>query len=620
MRPPHILRSPAKATFPTHCIFFDSESDVNKETGVHSPYLIQACYWRGGVVDSRSELLQRSSPDRVGGVKNWFTYRAATSPDVSRHFWNHVSDEPEEGETLYVYAHNAEYDVLVTKGILWLARNGYRVSSWFAKGSVFILDFERKDQKIRILSTTNYYAGSLKQLGQIVGLEKMEVDVFSISREESEPYCKRDVEIIVAAMERYFNFIYTNQYGSVMSTISGQAFHIFKKSFMPTEVFIHAHEKVLALERSSYMGGRVECFRLGRLPGTVCVLDVNSMYPACMHNEKMPVKYKTARKNPKIKDLENWIKEYCLIADVTITTTKPVYPFRDKDKLIFPTGTFRTSLTTPELRLALKRGNVVKCHYVAIYEGAILFENYVETFYKLRQQTKDKLENTTLKLFLNGLYGKFGQEADIWQAVADADPNIIQVEEVYNEEKRCFETYKTFGGTRFHHEGVEESYDSFPAVAAHVTSAARVLLLNYIETAGFENVYYCDTDSLFISKEVSHKLDEYIHDKTLGLLKLEKESDNIILYAPKDYAIRNCKITGQDYIKRKGVKRGAVPLNDSGTKWQQENWPKMAGMIRRGNLEEYATKTGEKNLSRKYNKGVLQDDGRVSPIELNFTE
>ena len=601
LRPPHKYMQPVKERRPEHCIFFDSESHVSPD-GLHTPYLIWACFWDNW-------------------KQNWLPYKS-NSPDVGRKFWNHVSDTASSAFTLYVYAHNAEYDLLVTRGISHLANNGFRVKSWFAKGSVFILDFEGPEgEKIRILSTTNYYAGTLKDLGNAVGLEKIDVDVLNITEEQAMPYCKRDAEIIVKAMEDYFTFIDENEYGSVMSTISGQAFHIFKKKFMHHDIFVHSHEKVIELERAAYMGGRVECFQIGRLPGRIYCLDVNSMYPYVMSITKVPVKYLTARKCPSIKDIAAWIAAgYCLVAEVEIRTEEPDFPKKLEDKLIFPVGEFTTSLCTPELSLALKKGAVIRCNKAAIYEGEIIFDTYIAELYEKRKQEKNPIKNKTLKLFLNGLYGKFGQQADEWDPVEEADPLEISVEEVFNNETKRMETYKTFGGTRFFHAGLFESYDSFAAIAAHVTSAARCVLQRYINAAERADVYYCDTDSLFVSEDARIRLANHSDSTALGRLKVEKISDEVYLYAPKDYRFLNNLLEGDElgknFIRQKGVKRGAKALDDTNTKWEQDQWPKLAGMLRKGDISTYRTLKMVKNLSRAYNKGTVNPDGKVLPIRL----
>ncbi|GAH94157.1 unnamed protein product, partial [marine sediment metagenome] len=72
-------------------------------------------------------------------------------------------------------------------------------------------------------------------------------------------------------------------------TKASQAFCAYRFRFMDHKIYIHNDVTVQNLERSAYIGGRVECFRLGKIPGKQFVsMDINSMYPFVMKAEKYP--------------------------------------------------------------------------------------------------------------------------------------------------------------------------------------------------------------------------------------------------------------------------------------------------------------------------------------------
>jgi DNA polymerase elongation subunit (family B) len=201
--------------------------------------------------------------------------------------------------------------------------------------------------------------------------------------------------------------------------------------------------------------------------------------------------------------------------------------------LIFPVGNFETFLSTPEIIYALEHGHIKKVLAINIYEKANIFSEYVEYFYNMRLEAKakgDEVRTLLYKLFLNSLYGKFGQKSNHWEKVGEADPTEVKLERIYDVDTKKFITVKIFGGGIFRkndlEEGENESFYSFPAIASHVTSYARMLLWKYIETAGIENVYYTDTDSLFVNLEGYKNLEKanYLNEDTLGLLKLEYQS------------------------------------------------------------------------------------------------
>jgi len=119
-----------------------------------------------------------------------------------------------------------------------------------------------------------------------------------------------------------------------------------------------------------------------------------------------------------------------------------------------------------------------------------------------------------------------------------------------------------------------KAFDSFIAISSFVTSYCRTYLIDLKEksenhqefsikkTPGDIDVYYCDTDSLFLSKNGFERLKAlgFIGEE-LGQLKNELGQDEFgnekygtgIFYAPKDYVFN-------DEIKCKGIKKNAIRL------------------------------------------------------------
>ena len=81
-------------------------------------------------------------------------------------------------------------------------------------------------------------------------------------------------------------------------------------------------------------------------------------------------------------------------------------------KQLFPIGTFKGTFCSPEIERLLKDNCILEVGSVAKYKGEKIFHDYVTFFYEERLTAKargDKINDELLKLFLNSLYGKFGQ-------------------------------------------------------------------------------------------------------------------------------------------------------------------------------------------------------------------
>lgn len=626
MRKAHKLAANKSASAARYRIFFDTESRVIDLK--HYPYLLIACF----------------SDERTKKEK-WLTYENEFSD-----FWQEVAEYGGKKTAVSIYAHNIGYDLLVTAGVPALADLGFVVTSFFEKGTTFILTMRKSEEYINrkgekqnrvqktlnFVSTTNFFPFRLAVLGEIFGLGKIAFDFETGSIEEARVYCRRDVEICKLATETFIKFVADNDLGVLAKTTPGQAFNAYRHRFMPEEIWLHDNPKAIALERAGYYGGRVECLKVGMFHGDFYGYDINSMYPFVMREHTFPVKLIGIRKRNSIADVRRLIEDYTLIGEFTINTTKPVFPAVLNNNLLFPVGMYKTVLSTPEIQYALDHDLLVAAGDIAVYQKANIFKEYVTFFISKRQEAKqagNRVFDFLFKLFGNSLYGKFGQKSENWERQGDYDPMEIKLLEVINADTKKKETYKIFGGSIFQKMDEEEAFNSFCAIAAHVTAYARMLLWSYIELCGWENVYYMDTDSLFVNEIGHQKLQAAgVTDNTeIGKMKLEKTGNKLTVNAPKDYIF-----AGE--VKMKGVTRGSQAVTDleklkilaekmkvsreslPERVYENVHWPKFNSQIRAGNLSEYMHIVRLKVLNGKYNKGWLSETGEMIPFAFECLE
>lgn len=623
-RKAHILKANKTGRIPRYRVYFDSESRVIDL--VHHPYLVVGC-----IKDGRYEK------------ERWKEYT-----ENLEEFWHDCANFGGKRTSVTAYAHNAGYDLIVTKGIPTLLKLGFHVSNYFEKGTTFLMTFRKKetDQKtgkeqivktLHIISATNFYATTLKKLGEVFDLEKLDFDYDDGSIKDAIIYCRRDVEILKRAMETFINFTEAEDLGTLGRSTPGQSFNAYRHRFMHTQIFLHDKEEVFDLERKCYYGGRVECWRIGKYEEEEGFygFDINSMYPHVMKANKFPCRLLSQRKRCSLPEMSQLFERgYLVCGEFIVNVDRPVFPCKLEGNLIFPVGRFKTYLSTPEIIYGIENNLIEKVGHIAIYEGADLFSGYVDYFYKERLKAKEignRVNDLLYKLFMNSLYGKFGQKAENWRRLGDAPPEQIGAWEVYNIDEKRMDKYKAFGGSLFKQEEETEAFNSFCAVAAHVTAYARMCLLEFIEKIGWDNILYMDTDSLFVNKAGAANLEGEISDTDLGKMKLEKTGKVIEIYSPKDYSFAG-------KIKRKGVKQGSLAVTDpqqlsqvaekmkmevdeiKDAVFENEQWPRLNTFIRAGQLDRYYNVKPVKVLTRKYNKGWITESGKVLPFEIEVEE
>lgn len=277
-------------------------------------------------------------------------------------------------------------------------------------------------------------------------------------------------------------------------------------------------------------------------------------------------------------------------------------------KVIFPVGSFETVLTTPELKLALDNNAITEVLSMTIYEKASMFRQFIDFFYAERIKAKKEgriAYDLFCKIIMNSLYGKFGQMMGEWTTVGKCGPKEIEVwHEVVQGEDIVYK-YRKFCGLIQRYEKKGEAFNSFPAISAHVTAYARVKLWKLFIKAGLENVYYCDTDSIFVNSAGYENLKSEIAIDRLGMLKIEGITDDLKIFGCKQYIFGDKK-------KHKGKRANAIKIDDN--TFEQEQWSTLETLINNKNLVDYQVYKVIKHFSGLYDKGTVNSDGQVTPL------
>jgi hypothetical protein len=577
---------------PRHMIFFDTETWQNEtEEGniEQSLRLGWACYYR-------------KSYGRHSETVRWIYF---VHPDD---FWQFVSEHSEPKNRLWCIARNVAFDFTILKGWTFLRRLGYKLKFFHNKGTCNIISVRNKTKTIVLLDSMNWFRESLAKTGERIGIPKLTIDFKTCTTQQLKTYCRRDVEIEFENFKIFIRFLEHNHIARLCYTAGSTAMAAFLLNHYTSKIYIHNNKQAIKMERDSYKGGRVECFYLGDMKnGSYYMVDVNSLYPYVMCNNRYPIKYKKLSHKLTKTTLAKSLKVNAITGQVLIETEVPVYGIR-RGRLVFPIGRYWTTLTTPELKYAFEHNHIKDVGDCVIYEQDNIFESYVTKFYKLRNHYKsiDNKEYAEFcKYMMNKLYGKFGQKGEEWEKIGDCPSEPDREELVFNMGGRRVSKLRYLLGQLFLMTGVGECFDSFPAIAAHVTGYARMYLWSLMQKAGWGNYYYCDTDSLIINEVGLFRLKPKLHELKLGYLKIEKSASCMTLRGLKDYTFADKHVI-------KGVRKNAKELSHG--VYEQEKWPSFRGLLRSGHPEKYIVETVTKHLTRQYTKGNVTPSGVVLPF------
>lgn len=282
-------------------------------------------------------------------------------------------------------------------------------------------------------------------------------------------------------------------------TLASSAFDFWHKKFNPYKYKPKTNAQFFNTFRPFYYGGRVECFKKGIINENFTVSDIRSAYPFAMQFEHpYGDEYEISDTLP-----ENY--ETCFIEFLGIS--KGALPYRTPEKsLIFPSdGEIRQyKVTGWELKKGIELGliEVKQIIQVITFENRIKFTDYVQYFYKEKELNRDNEGNSDkkakyllAKLYMNSLYGKFGQSS-----LDHRDYELIEPAFIESYMRQEYEFEGLLGSFALMSTPIEDVKQRFynVATAASITGYVRAYLFEHI--AKSEGVLYCDTDSIAATK------------------------------------------------------------------------------------------------------------------------
>lgn len=581
--PPHYIK-PNKRTFiPQQLVFFDTEAWIKNK-------------------DREEEHLFRIAVaryiDLYRGKDQYYVFK---NPGE---LWSTIAGLAKPKKRLWVFAHNLHYDWNIAGGFKHMKNLGFKLLRAVISSQYFMLKYTKDTMTINFVDTLNIFKTSIAEMGKLIGLPKLSVDFHNADDDELITYCKRDVEILSTFFLNFLRWWRDNNLGEFAPTVAGLAFNAYRHRFMRYKILSHRNPEALELEEKSYKGGRNEAFYIGTFEGDFYKLDINSLYPYVMLSQPLPTKLKDVLVKPPLDILKN-NKAY--ICEAYIETNEPAYGVKRNGKLIFPVGRIHDVFTTPELRYAYTHGHLRELIKCSEYSVAPIFTNYVRFFYNLKREAEekgDKLGRSFAKLMMNSLYGKFAQR--VYERVKIPLDPVIEYGSFYIKIGDSYKKILVIDGEPYMLSRERLLFrDANIAIASHITAYGRMILWGFIQQAGRENVYYCDTDSLFVNKEGYERLKKYT-GSDIGLFKLEKHSTKLTINTLKDYCF------GEE-CKTKGISPEAKPI-DTNT-YLDKVWLRTLSLLTRGAIDKVIIEYREKKLNRDYDKGKIRD-GMVEPLEV----
>jgi hypothetical protein len=485
-------------------------------------------------------------------------------------FFDYLNDLPKKNRYT-IFFHNLNFDGEFI--LSYLIRNFINNKCWnFLKSLSGI--FYIKYKNIIFKDSFKFLPLSVLELSKNCNLERY-ARKLKYDYEEVKPWnyrakkqdillCYDDCETVL----EYLTKLEVKNYPRTKST-AGLSHTKFKKQFTDKE-YNHCFKPFDEWEsfRPWYTGGFNECWNEWKVENEeIYQIDINSLYPYKMKNEKLPY----GNYSPLKSEIYNY-------GFYTIKIIDSVECVSDKLPFINVNGNYSgfTPRTIYKSNLKDKQGNIngelyliepiynlFKKYYVGnwrlkrdkcyFFKSKQIFTEYISELEQKKieyEKSGDIANRTITKLLMNSLYGKFGQVKD--HERYELQPKQAKKRYSYNKKFYYTENKKTRTKKYYVLETIKETsiLNKYVPIAAAITAESRAYLIEHILKIP-NQVLYNDTDSLIIKGKPPT---DWIDKNIFGKWKIEGKYNNYAIRAAKSYMLFNSE-TGETKRRLKGISK-----------------------------------------------------------------
>lgn len=387
-----------------------------------------------------------------------------------------------------------------------------------SQGLLISLEFTYQNKHFIFKDSFALFRCSLEKIANsLLNKSKLDIDIENrdeLSEFELYEYCRHDCYILYYSLLEFRKIVVQD----FKLSIASQALDNFLKFHCKSEFGKQSYFEYKLLKQF-YFGGRVECFK--RYGESLYQYDVNNMYGFVMKEYGAPV--------GKIHFVNNRSTSNAVVGFYGIKLEKDYdlyIPFlhakigeKKYNKKLYFLNSSELIFRCTSLELSLLDNFGMKYKIISAIEfdyDKDFFKSYVE-FWSNKIYT-DPDRKFIYKLMINSLYGKFGQKRE-FDKIVIGDNLDSYLNEKYN-----------IGYKKTINNFLQYNYVN---ISAWITSAARYELFKYLWRYR-KNVYYTDTDSLFLDREVNtNDFDNY----EFGKLKLENKIERGYFLTQKMYCL-----------------------------------------------------------------------------------
>jgi hypothetical protein len=394
-----------------------------------------------------------------------------------------------------------------------------------------------------MVDSASVWPTTLAEVGKMFGLGKPRLPSDEDSEATWMARCEGDVRILRTAVRAYLDWVERADLGNWQLTGAGQSWAAYRHRFMRHPLLVHGDEDALAAERRAMWTGRCEAYWHGTIDYQVVhEWDLHAAYAMVARDAYVPIRL--IGPMPPRHDWRTSVHSgrHRVLAEVTVTTEVPTVPAMYDDHIVWPVGTFRTTLWDVELTEAIQDGATVTIHRGWLYHAAPALQEWARWILAMLAAPDSEVpawQKAILKHWGRALIGRFAMTYSTWDPFGSMPDLGAEQRTLIDEvEQSAYDIMHV--GTQLWRQGDEVEWSqSMPAITGYVMAACRVKLWRILRSLPDAAPLYCDTDSLLTTDRWYRDVSAVAASPLGEGLRLKKSWDGFTINGPRQIVTGN---------------------------------------------------------------------------------
>jgi hypothetical protein len=467
-------------------IVLDSESVVTKADG-------------GEVHSFRCAV---TSVDRLSNSTGEWIASPLTVHESSADVWKTVTGACRPKTRTVLVAHNLGFDLRVCDAFTHLTALGWSVEHLSLAPGATWLTWKRQGATLSMVDSMTWFPTSLERIGRAIGRPKLPLPSPRAGTDRWRERCAQDVTILRDAWLRTVGFLRAEDCGNWRPTGAGQSWSAWRHKFNTHPILSHDDQEVRAVERRAGWTGRAEAWRFGRqTDGPFTEWDFQCCYAQIAQRCDVPTVLIGEMTDASLAKVQKAALRYAVLTDCNVRTATPIVPTANEGRVVWPVGSFATTLWENELELAVLGGAEVTVTRAWVYRRSPALKAWAEWVLSIiygGADVVDPVVRVVVKHWARALIGRFGTRYSVWDAFGDSVGGGVGLGGFSDLDASSRGQLLEVGGKSFVSGALTDHPMSAPQVMSWISAQARVDLWGAMCGAGLENVLYVDTDSIIV--------------------------------------------------------------------------------------------------------------------------